>query len=82
MKRALSESWKTQVYHAGRLRDRSPDSEPRRRVSQGFYGLAVLGPCLAGRTRVRTGRNIIVEATLQKQMGGGGVVRDNWLDFA
>lgn len=43
-----SESGRTQVYYAGGLRgERSPESEPRRRVSQGFYGLRLLGPCLA-----------------------------------
>ena len=78
------ESWRTQVYYAssGLRGDRSPEPEPRRRVSQGFYGQPLLGVCLAGRTRVRTGRVVIAEATLQKQMHGGGVVRSNWLDFA
>ena len=42
-----SESWRTQVYHTDGLRgDRSPESEPQRRVSQGFYGLPLPGPCL------------------------------------
>ena len=39
-----------------------------------FYGLVLLGPCLAGHTRVRTGRVVIAEANLQKQMHGGGLV--------
>ena len=30
--------------------------EPGRRVLQGFYGLRLPGPCLAGRTRVRSGK--------------------------
>ena len=58
---------------AGGLRgDRSPESEPRRRVSQGFYGLALLVPCVAGWTGVRTGMVVIAEATLLKQMRGEG----------
>ena len=78
-----SESWRTQVYYTGGLRgDRSPESEPQRRVSQGFYGLPLPGPCLAGRTRVRSGKVVDAEASLQKQMHGGGVVRGSWLDFA
>ena len=36
---------------------------------------------LAGQTGVRTGRAVIAEATLQKQMCGEGVVRGSWLDF-
>lgn len=44
-----SESWRTQVYYTGGLR----------RISQGFYGLALPGPCLAGQTRVRTDRVVI-----------------------
>ena len=52
--REHSESWRTQVDYAGGLRgDRSPESEPGRRVSQGFYGLG-----LAWRTGVRTGKVI------------------------
>ena len=31
---------------------------------------------------MRTGRVVIAEATLQKQMCGGGVLRESWLDFA
>ena len=43
-----SESWRTQVYYTGGLRgDGSLESEPRRGVSQGFYGLVLPGPCLA-----------------------------------
>ena len=39
-----SESWRTQVYYAGRLTgDCSPESKPQR----GVYGLVLLGPCLA-----------------------------------
>ena len=69
------ESWRTQVYYASGLRgDRSPESEPRRRVSQGFYGLPLLGPCLAGQTRVRSGKVVDTETSLQKQMCGGRVV--------
>ena len=48
--------------------------EPQRRVSEGFYGVALPGLCLAGRIGVRTGGVVIVGATLQKQMCGGGVV--------
>ena len=70
------------ITPAGRLRgDRSPESEPHRRVSQGFYGLPLPGPCLAGRTRVRSGKVVDAETSLQKQMHGGGVVRGSWLDF-
>ena len=68
-----SESWRTQVYYAGRLRgDGSPESEPRRRVSQGFYGLPLPGPCLAGWTGVRAGKVVDVETNLQEQMCGEG----------
>ena len=70
-----SESWRTQVYYAGRLRgDRSPESEPGRRVSQGFYGLHLLGPSLASWTGVTSGKVVDVETNLQKQMHGGGLV--------
>lgn len=80
---ASTQSWRTQVYYAGMLRqDRSPESEPGRRVSQGFYGLPLPGLCLAGQTRVRSGKTAGAEASLQKQMHGGGVVRGSWLDFA
>ena len=52
-----SEKWRTQVYYTSGLRgDCSLESEPGRRVSQGFYGLALPGPCLVGQTGVRTGR--------------------------
>lgn len=68
------ESWRTQVYYAGGLRgDRSPESEPQGRVSQGFYGLVLTGPCLAG----RTGKVVDAEAGVQKRMRGGG-----WLGAA
>ena len=68
-----SESWRLQVYFAGGLRgDGSPESEPRRRVSQGFYGLPLPGPCLAGRTGVRSGEGVGAETSSQKQMCGGG----------
>ena len=64
-----------QVYYAGGLRgDRSPKSEPQRRVSQGFYGLALPGSCLAGQTRVRSSKGVDAETSLQKQMHEGGVV--------
>ena len=72
MKRALSESWKTQVYHAGRLRDRSPDSEPRRRVSQGFYGLALPGLCLVDWSEVRQGSRCGSKFTEADAWGRGG----------
>ena len=78
-----SESWRTQVYYAGGFNgDCSPESEPQRRVSQGFYGLPLPDPCLAGRTGVRSGKVVDVIISLQKQMCGGGVVRGSWLDFA
>ena len=78
-----SERWRTQVYYASGLRGyRFLESEPRRRISQGFYGLRLPGPCLAGQTRVRSGKGVIVETSLQKWMRGGEVVRGSWLDFA
>ena len=52
----------------------SPASEPRRRASQGFYGLPLPGPCLAGWTRATSGKAVDAETSLQKQMCGGGVV--------
>lgn len=59
------ESWKTWVHYAGGLRgDRPLASEPQRRVSQGFRGPALLGTCLAGWTRVRTGKVADAEASL------------------
>ena len=61
-----SESWSPPV---------SPHTGGLRRISQGFYGLALPGPCLAGQTRVRTDRVVISEATLQKQM----CVGEAWL---
>ena len=47
-----TQKWRTQVYYASRLRgDRSPESEPPRGVSQGFfYGLVLPGPCLLDRS--------------------------------
>ena len=70
-----SESWRTQVYYPGRLRgDRSPESEPRRRVSQGFYGLRLPGPSLTSWTGVTSGKVVDAETNLQKQMRGEGVV--------
>ena len=69
------ESWRTQVYDtAGLSGDRSPEPEPRRGVSQGFYGLPLAGPCLAGGTGVRSGKVVDAETSLQKQVCGGGVV--------
>ena len=69
-----SESWRTQVYYAGRLRgDRSPESEPGRRVSQGFYGLRLPGPSLASWTGVTSGK--AVDAWGRTGWG-------SWLDFA
>lgn len=68
-----SESWRTQVYYTSGLRgDRAPESEPRRRVSQGFYGLPLPGPCLAGWTGVRAGKVLDAETSLQKQIVGKG----------
>ena len=78
-----SESWRPQVYDAGGLRgDRSPESEPRRRVSQGFYGLHLPGASLASWTGVTSGQgsrcgNKLTEADV---CGRGGW--DSWLDFA
>ena len=70
-----SESWRTQVYYAGGLRgDRSPESEPRRGVSQGFYGLRLPGPSLTNWTGVTPGKVVDAETNLQKQMLGGGLV--------
>ena len=69
------ESWRTQVYYAGGLRpDRSPESEPGRRVSQGFYGLRLPGPSLASLTGVTSGKVVDAETNLQKQM-----CREGWL---
>ena len=69
------ESWRTQVYYASGLRrDGSPESEPGRRVSQGFYGLLLPGPCLASWTGVTSGKVGDAETNLQKQMHGGGLV--------
>ena len=53
--------------------DRAPESEPRRRVSQGFSGLHLPGPCLAGWTGVRSGKGVDAETNLQKQIWGGEV---------
>ena len=62
-----SESWRTQVYYAGGLRgDRSPESEPGRRVSQGFYGLRLPGPSLASWTGVTSCKGVVAETSLQK----------------
>ena len=70
-----SESWRTQFYYPGGLRgDRSPESEPGRRVSQGFYGLRLPGPSLASWTGVTSGKVVDAETNLQKQMHGGGLV--------
>ena len=54
--------------------DRSPESEPGRRVSQGFYGLRLPGPSLASWTGVTSGKVVHVEINLQKQMHGGELV--------
>ena len=73
-----SESWRTQVYYAGGLRgDRSPESEPGRRVSQGFYGLRLPGPSLASWTGVTSGKVVDAEAEAWGRTGWG-----SWLDFA
>ena len=73
-----SESWRTQVYYAGGLRgDRSPESEPGRRVSQGFYGLRLPGPSLTSWTEVTSGKVIDAEADAWGRTGWG-----SWLDFA
>ena len=70
-----SERWRTQVYDAGGLRgDHSPESEPGRRVSQGFYGLCLPGPSLASWTGVTSGKVVDAETNLQKQMHGRGLV--------
>ena len=71
---ASTQSWRTQVYYAGGLRgDRSPESEPGR-ISQGFYGLRLPGPCLASWTGMTSGKEVDAETNLQKQMRGEGVV--------
>ena len=49
-----------------------PDSEPRRRVSQGFYGLALQGPCLADRSEVRQGSRWGSKFTEVDVLGRGG----------
>ena len=68
-KRALGE-----MENSGLLRWQSPESEPRRRVSQGFYGLPLPGPCSASQTRVMSGKVVDAETSLREQMCGGGVV--------
>ena len=73
-----SESWRTQVYYAGGLRgDCSPESEPGRRVSQGFYGLRLPGPSLASCTGVTSGKVVDAEADAWGRTGWG-----SGLDFA
>ena len=42
--------------------------------SQGFYGLRLPGPSLAGWTGVTSGKVVDAETSLQKQMHGGGLV--------
>ena len=74
-RKKASESWRTQFYYAGGLRgDRSLESEPQRRVSQGFYGLCLPGPSLASWTGLTSGKVVDAETNLQKQMHGGGLV--------
>ena len=72
----------------GELRgDRSPESEPRRGVSQGFYGLVLLGPCLADWSENWRSNRHRSEFYRSKCVGEGwlevvdwlGAV---WLDFA
>ena len=46
---------------------------PKEGFHKAFYGLPLLGPCLAGRTGVRSGKEVDAETSLQKQMCGGGV---------
>ena len=65
-------------FLCGRLRgDGAPESEPRKRVSQGFYGLPLPGPCLASWTGGTSGKVVDVETNLEKQMcvcvAGGAV---------
>ena len=73
-----SESWRTQFYYAGGLRgDRSPESEPGRRVSQGFYGLRLPGPSLTCWTEVTSGKVVDAKADAWGRTGWG-----SWLDFA
>ena len=62
------------ITPGGLRRDRSPESEPGRRVSQGFYGLRLPGPSLASWTGVTSGKVVDAETNLQKQMHGGGLV--------
>ena len=58
------------------LRSLSPEEV----FHKAFLGQLFWGPCLA--TGVRSGKVVDVEASLEKQMRGGGVVRGSWLDFA
>ena len=75
------ESWRTQVYYTSGLRgDHSLESEPQRRVSQGFYGLVLLGPCLADWSEVRQGSRCGSKFTEADVWGRGGW--GSWLDFA
>lgn len=70
-----SESWRTQVYYASGLRgDRSPESEPGRRVSQGFYGLHLPGPSLASWTGVTSGKVVDAETIYSSRCMG-----EDWL---
>ena len=73
--RFITPAGSEEIYYASGLRgDCSPESEPRSRVSQGFYGLPPPGPCSASQTRVTSGKVVDAETSLQEQMCGGGVV--------
>ena len=75
-----SECWRTQVYYTGRLGgELSPEPEPQRRVSQGFYGLALLGLCLVDWTEVRQGSRCASKLTEADARGKDGW--GSWLDF-
>ena len=69
------ESWRTQVYHMGGLRgDCSLESEPPRRVSQGFYGLPLPGSMLgwSDQSEVRQGSRCGSKLTEADAWGRGG----------
>ena len=74
-----SESWRTQVYYTGGLReDHSLESEPRRGVSQGFYGLVLLGLCLADQSE-NWQRNKMRKQVCRSRCGGGGEGAVGWV---
>jgi len=67
------DSWRTQANYTCALReDRSPESESQKGFHTAFMGY--LFQLCAWQTRVRSGKVVDAEASLQMQMHGGGVV--------